>query len=482
MKIGFWFDYDQTYTFVEIFAWLAKRVPDARASGFVVNDRYFAHAAKHLPQSALIRFYDLVNAGRNYSPTADELRAFREFDERERLARVAYSDRWIRTWSHRQLISLYVFLAKEFRGYIDREKPDVFVFNCVASQYAHLFYLILREKGVRVLMPMLSGVEDLTYFVDNPYLEWPDVVALFNGMKEGSAEPTPVERNWATEFIDRVRTGSATYSITNAVKQENRKFSMPGLTRVGSYFRYLNNYCRYDRYDPTLPSPVQRLRSVLRMRRARKEAVRYFRDISAVGDRFLFYPLHYDPEISSLILAQYEQASAIDIIVRQLPLSWRLVIKEHPALVGQRPLSFYREIAERYPNAVFVDPAISANALVRRASAVFTLSGTTILDALILSRPVIYTSQSRLGAFGLGVFTHNLIDFGAALSAAETKIATDAELTFMLSAIRRSCARFKFAEPLGDLSVLDASNVEKMGNALLARVNVHDSTLSRAYA
>src|SRR5208283_4343891 len=135
MRIGFWFDYDQTYTFVELFAWIARRFPDAKASGFVVNDRYFAHAAKHLPQSSLTSFYDLVNAGRHYSPTAGELETFREFDERERLARVAYSDRWIRTWSHRELIGLYIFLAKEFRAYIDREKPDVFVFNCVASQY-----------------------------------------------------------------------------------------------------------------------------------------------------------------------------------------------------------------------------------------------------------------------------------------------------------------------------------------------------------
>jgi hypothetical protein len=470
MRIGFWFDYDQTYTFVELFAWIARRFPDAKASGFVVNDRYFAHAAKHLPQSSLTSFYDLVNAARHYSPTVGELEAFCEFDERERLARVAYSDRWIQTWTHRELIGLYIFLAKEFRAYIDRENPDVFVFNCVASQYAHLFYLILKEKGVRVLMPMLSGVEDLTYFVDNPYLEWPEVVALFNAMNDGSAEPTADEKAWAAKVIERVRTGSATYSITNAVSQEQRKFSLPGVTRVAAYVRYFNNYRKFDRYDPTLPSPIERLRSLIRMRRARREAVRYFQKASATGDQFLFYPLHYDPEISSLILAQYEQTSAIDIIVRQLPLSWRLVIKEHPALVGQRPLAFYKDISERYPNVVFVDPAISANALVRRARAVFTLSGTTILDALILQRPVIYTSHSRLGAFGLGVFTHNLIDFGAALAAAQASIATDAELTFMLSAIHRSCARFKFAEPFGDMSVLDADNIENIGNALMARL------------
>jgi hypothetical protein len=119
---------------------------------------------------------------------------------------------------------------------------------------------------------------------------------------------------------------------------------------------------------------------------------------------------------------------------------------------------------------VFVDPAVTANSLIVRASAVFTLSGTTILESLILNRPIIYTSHSRFGSFGLGVFTHNLIDFGDALAAAMTKTPTESDLIFLLSAICRHSARFKFAEPFGDRSVLDASNIEEIGSALLARV------------
>jgi Capsule polysaccharide biosynthesis protein len=470
MRFGFWFDYDHTHTFVKLFAWIQQQMPDAIASGYIVNDRYFAHASEHLPGSALTSLYDLVNKGRNYSPSAEEFAAFRIFDESQRLARVAYSDRFIQDWSHRELISLFIYLGNEFRAYIDRERPDVFVFNCVASQYAHLLYVILKEKRVQVLIPLLTGVDDLMYVADNAYFEWPDVVALFNAMKEGSAEPSPSETIWATKLIERVRAGAATYSIANAKAIERRKVSVPGVTRIASYIRYLDNYRRYYRHDPTLPAPTERLRSVIRFRQNRKKSARYFKDASAAGERFLFYPLHYEPEIATLVLSQYEQASAIDIIARQLPLSWRLVIKEHPLGAGQRPVSFYKEITDRYPNVVFLDADIAGNVLVRRASAVFTLSGTTILDALILNRPVIYTSPSRLGAFGLGVLTHDLINFGAALTAAQMKIATDTELVFMLSAIRRHSAQFKFVEPFGDLSVLEPDNIDKMGNALMTRV------------
>ena len=37
MRIGFWFDYDQTFTFVKLFEALRRRLPETSASGFVVN-------------------------------------------------------------------------------------------------------------------------------------------------------------------------------------------------------------------------------------------------------------------------------------------------------------------------------------------------------------------------------------------------------------------------------------------------------------
>jgi hypothetical protein len=384
---------------------------------------------------------------------------------------VAYSDRHIRDWSHPELIGLYVVLAREFRAYIDREKPDVFIFNCVASQYAHLLYLILQDNGVRVLIPMHSGIEDLFYLSDNPYYEWPEVSALYTAMKQGSAACRPEEERWARAFIDEVRTGTPPYSTASAKALEQRKFSIPGPTRLASYLRYFANYVRYDSRDPTLPSPSKRLASVVRLRRNRVSSIPYFQDVSAIDAPFILFPLHYEPEIATLVLSQYEQASAIDFIARQLPLSWRLVLKEHPVMVGQRPWSFYKEMTERYPNLMFVDPAASVNALARRAGMVFSLSGTAILEALILQRPVIFTSRSRFGGFGLGTLTHDLIDFGAALASAKTALASDAELVFMLAAIHRHCTRFKFAEPLGDASVLADQNIEKIAFAVLERLN-----------
>lgn len=256
MRFGFWFDYDQTYTFVSLFQEFAKRVPNSQVSGFVVNDRYFTYASENLPRgSRLLRFYDLVGEGRKYVPNSAELADFRAMDERHRLSRVAYSDRHLSHWRYEDLIGLYVYLIAAFRKYVDEEKPEIFIFDCIASQYAHLLYLVLAEKGVKVFIPTQVGVEDLFYLADEPQLNFDRAWALFREMEEGRDRPSVQERAWARGFVDRIRSGGPAY-VNSAVVMEQRKFIVPGPGKLLRFIDYLRNYVLYDRYDPTLPKSL----------------------------------------------------------------------------------------------------------------------------------------------------------------------------------------------------------------------------------
>jgi hypothetical protein len=470
LKFGFWFDYDQTYTFVKIFQALSRHYPGASASGFVVNDRYFAHAVEQLPQdSALIRLYDLVAKGRVYSPSEAELEAFRWFDEGERLARVAYSDRHIQGWSHQELISLYVYLGNAFRNYIDREKPDVFIFNCVASQYAHLLYLILREKGVRVVIPIHFGIEDLYYFSDNPYFLTADIWETFDRLKRGASEPSSEELRWAKDYIARIRGGISAYS-SPAASHEAEKFLLPSLRKIPNYVRYLKNYFRFYHSDPTLPGPVKRLATILKVRRNRWRLHKLFQPSSKIWKDFVLFPLHYEPEIATLVISPYDQASFIDLLARQLPISWQLVVKEHPVMVGQRNWKFFAGLQKRYRNLIFVDPSLKVVDLARDARAVVALNGTPILEALILRRPVVYTARARFAGFNLGVFTENFLNLGEAIAEAENKIPDEMDVLLMLVASHRHCYRYRFAEPLGDETILADDNIEKITRALMTHL------------
>lgn len=469
MRLGFFFDYDHTYTLVKLFNALARRIPDATASGFVINDRYMGYARENLPPaSTLISFYDLLAQARRHRPTEAELSAFRAFDERHRLAQVAYSERHLRDWQYEELIPHYIHLMNAFRDYIAAERPDVFIFDAVASQHSHLLYLVLREEGVRVLLPFGFGVEDLYFISDNPYFQCPEIWALFKDMLEGRAAPSDDDRKWAHAFMARIRSGAGAYD-NQAVALERRKFSLPNVRRA---FHYALNYWLYDRKDPSQRNPLLRVWTIAKLRFNRAVARQYFTDPKTLDDGFLLFALHFEPEIATLILSQVEQLSVIDIVARQLPLSRRFVLKEHPAMVGQRGWRFYRDVLLRYPNIVFVEAGATVAQLARRSQALMTLNGTAILEAMILGTPVIYLSRARFGGFGFGAFAPNLFGFAEAYAEATNNAPDEEALIAMLSSIRRLCHRFEFMEPLGRAQTTADDNIEAIADAFMSRLAV----------
>ncbi|MGH2372394.1 MAG: hypothetical protein ACRDIC_02795, partial [bacterium] len=76
---------------------------------------------------------------------------------------------------------------------------------------------------------------------------------------------------------------------------------------------------------------VRHVRSALTERRLR----RHYRDLEAAG-RFVYYPLHVAADVALTIRApEYlDQYALLDYLARTVPITHRLAIKEHPAMVG----------------------------------------------------------------------------------------------------------------------------------------------------
>ena len=464
-KIGFWFDYDQTWTFTALFTALRKRLPQLDTCGFVMNDRYFSHARENLPVGTrLERFYVHYTTGLASRPTREAIEALRPWDERLKLARIAYSDRHLTDYSHDQVIAATIHLKQVFEDFLDAERPEIFVFNCIASQFAHLFYELLRERGIQVVVPSFIGIGDLIYLSDNPFQHCPDVWETFRGFKAGSDAPSAEEAGFAKAFCDKVAGGSPAYRNA-AVATEARRFSVPGASAI---LRGLINYRRYYRTDPTIPGLAERVITPLRLRLRRRAIRRFYTDpVSAEDKPFLYFPLHFEPEIATLVISPCDQRSVLDIVARRLPLTWRLLIKEHPAMAGQRAPSFYRDVLDRHPNVVFLDPSISSAALIRRCRAVLTLNGTPAIEAAIMGKPVITQALSRFGGLGLVPRLTDPFAFEETLDAALAAPSSRGDAELAVAAFRRHCYAFRFAEPAGDPTVLTTNNIGAMRDALL---------------
>lgn len=108
------------------------------------------------------------------------------------------------------------------------------------------------------------------------------------------------------------------------------------------------------------------------------------------GKRFVFYPLHAEPE-SSLQVASPEyffQLGAIASLARDLPAGYFLVVKETYQTYGRRPANFYDQIRE-FKNVILLDMLELGLEVVRKAEAVATITGTAGFEAAIMGKPVI---------------------------------------------------------------------------------------------
>lgn len=82
--------------------------------------------------------------------------------------------------------------------------------------------------------------------------------------------------------------------------------------------------------------------------------------------KYVYYPLHYEPEASTLVCAvKYEkQLFFIDSWAKSLPADTVLYVKEHYAVLGHRELTLYKEL-KKYPNVVMIDPWESSRKLIK---------------------------------------------------------------------------------------------------------------------
>jgi len=108
---------------------------------------------------------------------------------------------------------------------------------------------------------------------------------------------------------------------------------------------------------------------------------------------FIYYPLHMQPEASSMPLAGIyaDQQVVVEAISNALPRGLKLVVKEHPLQfttsdkLSFRSVAFYSGL-KRLDNVVLAHHKEPAAPLIRNCLAAVTLTGTTALEALAYRR------------------------------------------------------------------------------------------------
>ena len=105
---------------------------------------------------------------------------------------------------------------------------------------------------------------------------------------------------------------------------------------------------------------------------------------------FIYYPLHVPADFALTIRSPeyFDQYALIDYICRAAPLGKKVLIKEHPALVGAVDLGRMKQLLCRHDNLILMAPSINNHDILRAADAIVTVNSKSGAEALLYRKPV----------------------------------------------------------------------------------------------
>lgn len=387
----------------------------------------------------------------------------------EALNQLIHSDRLLREYPYELALRLVCGVYDFWTTIFERERPEAIVGE-VATAAEWLGWLMATDLNVPYLIPYLTPVTDRFYFLRDPHGTWAPMEARYRELCASGLSPR--QEAEASQFLDtfrktRQKPGFLAASQRSPVVAEAASLR-ERLGRVPFRVKVFLEDGRYELGSYHGTSPWFSVRAhAARIGRHWVVEARYFEDEVPSG-RYVYFPLHVQPEYTVDVRAPFvsNQVALIENLARSVPLGYRVVVKEHPAGAGDRPLEFYRQLRSLY-NVWLASPRVDSHRLIENAALVATITGTAAWEAVLYEKPVIAFGPLCYG------FCEQIVksDGGAGLPELIQKAIRDFKpdrraVLSLVSALLESAYMGFLADPLIYPEVLEAGNVLKLARAI----------------
>ncbi len=292
-----------------------------------------------------------------------------------------YMDRFLVNRSYEEIIGFVCGMFGFYDSIFSIGDYNIYFDETIATAQSYIAYLVAKHYGVKYVALMAARGADTTnfYVVTEPlqYQYGFDEDYKTKTYSEDICQKAEEIYNRYFDNYDKPK--------SMALVQSKPKLNLRQLAR--SVKMYFDKSC-HDKYD---------LINYRAYRREFSQFMFFFKYIrckkfylnKVPDEKYVYFPLHYQPEASTLVCApKYEkQIFYIDSWAKSLPADTVLFVKEHYALVGHRPYDFYKQL-KKYPNVRMLSPWVPSVSLIKGAQAITTLTGTAGWEAMILGKPV----------------------------------------------------------------------------------------------
>jgi len=341
------------------------------------------------------------NAGSKiYSPERYLRENWEELDEsslaelQEKYGRLSlwdiyYADRWLVSQSRDSAVKYIVGYIRFYEHLYSLEKPDLLFYELISNFTAFMGKYIGEYFGVafRGYCGSRFDYENTILMADDECARLRQIEELYKSDHVFSEE----EIQECKKKIEEIRQTQVATAYMQNLKKQSRRFGkdllaplryIRGMLQPSRRKAFLNKY-DYVQYGR------QKDYKNLFLRFFRFHASKKYCTMPNLQEDYFFFPLHFQPEASTLLCARkyVNQAFFIEQLSKSIPAGVCLYVKDHIVFPGHKPVSFFKTIS-KLPNVKIISSEYNTYALTKHAKALVVLTSTVGLEALLLQIPV----------------------------------------------------------------------------------------------
>lgn len=306
--------------------------------------------------------------------------------QNERLFNWQYNDYY--KFSTNEILAILESECKLFEKILDEVKPDFFITIETALHNHHLFYLLCRAKGVKVLT--LNQSKFGYKCIISQELHKLDFVNTLSP-KSPSRNFDELQKylksfDMLKQLIDHKNTFLS--SKKEKIKAAIQFLLISNNTNIKTHYSYYGR----SKIRVLIKEIIYSIKTKYRENFINKNFKRKIDD----SVPFIYFPLHQEPERVTLIGAPYftNQLETVHHILKSLPIGYKLLVKEHPtqSIRGWRSVSYYEQLLN-LPNLDLMHPSVNNDELLKKSSLVVTVSGTSGLEAAFYGKSSVVFSD-----------------------------------------------------------------------------------------
>lgn len=302
--------------------------------------------------------------------------------------------------NYKEILKYFYNISKKYRSIFDSFAPDLFLPAVgMGSILVFIFEQICKERGIPYIVPTNIRVKNIFAFSTDSQLRFAQIEKTYKELDRGDIE---VDLSDAKNLYDELM---AEIEDPQYFDRKNEWFNMGRIDSFQKKLRFI------------LALPVFFLKSLLqhiielisgkRPHMSLKGKLFYyfhqkhqewlmlcpgFCEELDPKQKYIYYPLHINPEYSTQIMAPMwlNQLYVIELLSKSIPCDWVIYVKEHPTTLfcRVRPWGFYEKI-KQLPNVRLAPIDADMHKIISKAEMVAVITGTSGWEAIMRGKPLI---------------------------------------------------------------------------------------------